>query len=95
MEDTAAIKLFGQRLKQKRQERGLTRDELIDQMDRLANEGNQGWKAPDISTVARWERGEQCPRVVPNLWLVCQVLQVTPEELGYPKPIKYWPGDSC
>ncbi|MBX5457329.1 MAG: helix-turn-helix transcriptional regulator [Thermogemmatispora sp.] len=86
------LKRFGQRLRQKRQERGFTREKLVVQMDKLASESSQSQKAPDVSTVARWERGEQCPREF-HLWLVCTVLQVTPEELGYPKPIRRWPGD--
>ncbi|GER85620.1 MAG: helix-turn-helix transcriptional regulator [Thermogemmatispora sp.] len=91
MKDTEEVlKRFGQRLRQKRQERGFTREKFVDQMDKFASESGQSRKAPDVSTVARWERGEQCPRES-HLRLVCGVLQVTPEELGYPKPIRHRP----
>ncbi|WP_322481149.1 helix-turn-helix transcriptional regulator [Thermogemmatispora sp.] len=85
-----SLKRFGQALRQRREACGLTRDDLVDHMSTLASERYPDRRVPDVSTVARWERGKQCPRRF-HLRLVCEVLQVKPEELGYPKPIRRWP----
>ena len=85
-----SLKRFGQALRQRREARGFTREKLLTRMSDLASERYPGRRVPDVSTIARWERGEQCPRSF-HLRLVCEVLQVKPEELGYPKPIRRWP----
>ncbi|WP_376795359.1 helix-turn-helix transcriptional regulator [Thermogemmatispora sp.] len=78
---------FGQNIRRRREELGLTREGLVSRMDGQAGERSPGQRAPDVSTIARWERGEQCPRVA-NVLLLCEVLGTTPEELGYPRPLR-------
>jgi transcriptional regulator with XRE-family HTH domain len=72
---------YGSRIRAYRERKGWTQAQLVERMSIHSSEKYGRKISEDLSKIARWEREEQQP-TAHHLRVLCDVLEVTPADLG-------------